>query len=84
MYWKKDATYEAARQEEKGKPVEKINGCSEAGHADCWCDRGRCWDRMRWRQMIRCSNSKRSKTTGFPLSGLCLNNFYVMINNYNN
>lgn len=28
--------------------------------------------------MIRCSNSKRSKTTGFPLSGLCLNYFSVM------
>lgn len=49
---------DVTRQEEKRKIAEKIRGCSEEGHADCWCDRGECpRDRIRWRQMMGCDNS---------------------------
>lgn len=42
-----DVEYGAARQEEKKTTTEKIDRCSEGGHTDHWCDRGRWRDRVK-------------------------------------
>lgn len=38
IFWTKDVEDGAARPKEKMKTTEKVNGCSEGGHVECWCD----------------------------------------------
>lgn len=40
-HWEKNAEEGAARQEEKRKAKDEINGRGEVGNVRGWCDRGR-------------------------------------------
>lgn len=52
---------EAGRQEERRKTSEEVRGCSAGQYAEGWSDRGACWDRRRWRQMVHCDNPLREQ-----------------------
>lgn len=38
------------------KTTGEIDGCSEGGHAENWCDRGGGRNRVRWTEMISCGD----------------------------
>lgn len=52
-----DIKHGAARQVEKRKSSEKIHGCVDGGHAECWCAR----DSVRWKQVIHCGDPLREQ-----------------------